>query len=523
MNVAAAIAAAAALVAVLAGALSRRLSLAPGWRDQQGFSRVAFSAAAYAVCNLGTTLALPDPVVTAASRFQVASAVLHFWAWLGYSETFAGIRPGRAHQAVRRGFLALAALATVPGVVFTSEVVTHEAPAFGASYRDALPTPFGNAVFALLLVGFAITWCRFLRAWRTGVRYAGVHAIAFGALILFGLNDALATTGEFPTPYLLDTGFIVPIVAVYWTITVRFADNARALQSMRARLEELVEARTRALADAQAALHQSEKLAALGRFATAAAHRDPRPRRWRSRRACCVLEEALRGASAAPDTHQALADALAALDRLGAVVRALADAGDAAAADPGGRAAVAEVVRATVSDARVRAGERIRSSRRSPTTSSSARARRASPTCSGTSSRTPPTRCRRAARARSRCERNAGPAPCASPSRTTEQACRPRSSAARSSRSSRPGTTRRGAGSASRSRVEWSKAAAAHSGSRASRARGHAQSWSCPRTTATAARRYSVIGAPPARARAHARPSRAFALPPTTDPRPARA
>ena len=359
MNVPATIAAAAALVAVLAGALSRRLSLAPGWRDQQGFSRVAFSAAAYAVCNLGTTLALPDPVVTAASRFQVASAVLHFWAWLGYSETFAGIRPGRAHQAVRRGFLALAALATVPGVVFTSEVVTHEAPAFGAVYRDALPTPFGNAVFALLLVGSAITWCRFLRAWRTGVRYAGVHAIAFGALILFGLNDALATTGEFPTPYLLDTGFIVPIVAVYWTITVRFADNARALQSMRARLEELVEARTRALADAQAALHQSEKLAALGRFATAAAHeiRDPALAITTS---LLHLEEALRGASAAPDTRQAVADALAALERLGAVVRALADAGEAAAADPGGRAAVAEVVRATVSDARVRAGERIR-------------------------------------------------------------------------------------------------------------------------------------------------------------------
>ena len=360
MNVAAAIAAAAALVAVLSGALSRRLSFAPGWRDQQGFSLVAFSAAAYSVCNLATTLGLPDAVVTVTSRFQVASALVHFWAWLGYSATFVGMREDRLRIAVRRGILALAALATIPGVFFSDRVVSHEFPAFGTVYRDALPTSFGYAVFAALLVASVVTWYRFVRAWRGGVRHAGVHAVAFGTLILFGLNDTFATTGQVPVPYLLDTGFIVPIVAVYWTLTVRFADNARALHSMRARLEELVEARTRALADAQAALHQSEKLAALGRFATAVAHeiRDPAAVITTNLR---LLEDALRRAdAAAPQTHEALADTLAALDRLGALVRALADAGGAVAVEPGGRTRVAEAVRATISDARVRAGDRIR-------------------------------------------------------------------------------------------------------------------------------------------------------------------
>ncbi|WP_242355970.1 MULTISPECIES: sensor histidine kinase [Anaeromyxobacter] len=360
MNVAAAIAASAALVAVLAGALSRRLSLAPGWRDQHRFSLVAFSAAAYAVCNLATTLGLPDPIVTLTSRFQVASALVHFWAWFGYSETFAGLKPGRWQHAASRAFLLLAALALIPGVVFTYDVVSHEVPAFGAVYRDALPTTFGYAVFAVLLGASLVTWWRFVRAWRAGIRHAGVHAAAFGTLILFGLNDAFATTGRFPTPYLLDTGFIVPIVAVYWTITVRFSDNARALQSMRARLEELVDTRTHALAEAQAALHQSEKLAALGRFATAVAHeiRDPAAVITTNLR---LLEDGLRRADGSGhEGRDAIADALAALERLGTLVRALADAGGAAAAEPGGRAVVADVVRASVSHARIRAGDRIR-------------------------------------------------------------------------------------------------------------------------------------------------------------------
>jgi len=358
VNLPATIALCAAAIAILAGAMSRRLSLAPGWRDQHGFSLVAFSAAAYALCNLATTLGLPDGVVTAASRFQVASAILHAAAWFQYCDAFEGRRAGPAGVWALRALLGLAALAVVPGVVFTPVVVSHAVPAFRTVYRDAVPTRFGYAVLAVLLLScLSLPW-RFVRAWRKGLRYAGLHAIAIGALVLFGLNDALATTGQFATPYLLDTGFVVPIVAMYWMITARFVDNARALQSMRARLEDAVETRTRELAEAQTALHQAEKLAALGRFANGVAHEVSNPASVVSSNLRYV-HVALGDGGPPPDAGEALGEALASMDRINDLVRKLVDAGRIASTAPGGTTGVADVVRRAVTDVGERSEGRV--------------------------------------------------------------------------------------------------------------------------------------------------------------------
>ena len=358
MNFAATIAVSAAAIAILAGAMSRRLSLAPGWRDQHGFSLVAFSAAAYAICNLATTLGLPDAVVTTASRFQVASAILHLAAWFRYCDAFEGRRATAAGVWAVRALLALAALATVPGVVFTPLVVSHAVPAFGTVYRDAVPTGFGYAALAAVFLCSFTLLARFARAWRAGIRYAGVHAGAFLALVVFGANDALATTGQFATPYLLDTGFVVPIVAVYWTIPARFVDNARALHSMRAKLEDAVEARTRELAEAQSALHQAEKLAALGRFASGVAHEVSNPASVVSANLRYV-HEALPGGEPPADAAEALGEALASMDRINDLVRKLVDAGRIASAPPGGTTAVGDAVRRAVADAEAKGRGRI--------------------------------------------------------------------------------------------------------------------------------------------------------------------
>ena len=119
-----------------AGAMSLRLSLAPGWRDQSRFSLVAFFAAAYALCNLGTTLGLPDPVVVAASRLQVGCAALSVLAWVRYSEVFAGSRPHPVARAFSWALIATAALVLVPGVACSGVVVSHPFPPFGTVSRS---------------------------------------------------------------------------------------------------------------------------------------------------------------------------------------------------------------------------------------------------------------------------------------------------------------------------------------------------------------------------------------------------
>jgi signal transduction histidine kinase len=358
MNVPAAIAITAAAIAVLAGAMSRRLSLAPGWRDQHGFSLVAFTAAAYALFNLGTTLQLPDAWVVLLSGLQTAAATLHLWAWLRYSEVFAGVKPSPAVRSAGHGLLVLAALVAIPHVAFSPVVVSHEFRPFETVYRDAIPTPFGYCAFVYVFaVAFGMIG-RFVRASRAGIRHAALHALATGSLVAFGLNDALATTGQFATPYLLDTGFAFPIVAVYWTVATRFVENARALHQMRTRLEDLIDARTRELADAQAALHQAEKLAALGEFAAGVAHGVSNPAAVVTAN-LRAMERALADADAPADAREAAADALASMDRINELTRKLVDAGRIAATAPGGVAALSEVVGRSVAEARAQAGDRL--------------------------------------------------------------------------------------------------------------------------------------------------------------------
>jgi len=354
VNLAAALSVAAASIAVFAGAMSRRFSTAPGWRDQRRFSLVAFTAAAYAFLNLATVLRLPPAIVVPTSRLQVASSLLHSWAWLRYSQAFTGIVRSRPTRWLSHGLLLAAAAVIVPGVAFSGAVVDHAFPPLGVVYRDAVPTSFGMVVFAVTIAASSVVLVRFSRAWRSGLRYASVHTLSFAAIMLFAVNDTVATTGAWPAPYLLDTGFVLPILAVYWTIATRFIEEARALDGIRAKLAGDVEERTRDLARAELALAQSERLAALGRFANGVAHEVNNPAsvvtanlRW--------LAEAIAAGDERGDLAEVVEESLGSMRRINDLVRKLVDAGRIAASTPGGSAAVADVVGRAVADARGRA------------------------------------------------------------------------------------------------------------------------------------------------------------------------
>jgi len=358
MNLAAAIAVVSASLSFGVGLVSQRISRAPGSRDQRWFAVVALASATYALCSLGTTLAWPAPAVTWLSRAQVACVAVNLWAWIRYSDAFLGRRPGRWEQAAAVALVAVAPAALVPGVVFGNALVDRPYAPLGVVYRQAVTTPTGDALFVALIGVAVLLLVRLAHAWRTGASHAGLTAVAFAVLLLFGANDALASAGR-DLPFLLDTGVSVPVLAMGWVITSRFVDSARELERLRGHLLADVEARTRDLAAALDALHQGEKLVALGQFASGVAHEVNSPAAVVTTNLRYLAES--RGAGAfPPDADEVLDDALAAMKRINDLVRRLVDAGRIAAVPVGVSSfALADVVLKAAGDTRLRGGERI--------------------------------------------------------------------------------------------------------------------------------------------------------------------
>jgi signal transduction histidine kinase len=359
MNFAAAIAIAAGALAIYVGMVARRFARAPGWADQRWFGLIAYGAAAYSLGNVATTLDAAPEVVTILSRFQLAAVLVQDWAWFKYVDAFVGRRPSDRERILVAGLLALAGSCLVPGAVYAGETATHLVPLFGITYREAVPTAFGQALFVLGLAAALVVFARLLAAWRAGRAGAGSMALAFLAIFLFGVNDALAASGVLPLPYLLDVGFMLPIGAVAWAVTRRFVADAEALHGLRARLESLVEDRTGELARAQEALLHSEKLAGLGQFAAGVAHEVNNPASVVTAN-LRYLSEAAAEAKAPAEAQASLRESLEAMQRINALVRRLVDAGRLAETPTArGLAAVAPVVEQVLEEARARSGGRI--------------------------------------------------------------------------------------------------------------------------------------------------------------------
>ena len=327
-------------LAVGVGLISRRLAHAPGSGEQRWFSVVAFSSATYALGNLSTTLPAAPLVVVWLSRLQVAALAIHLWGWIRFSRVFLGTAPGRWERFAEHALLAAAPLAFVPRFVCEGTVVDRPFAPLGVVYRQALPTVTGDLVFAaLFLAGLALA-ARFLRASRRGVRHAGLLAAALGALLVLSLSDALATSFLLPLPFLLDSGFAVPVLAIAWMIASRFVESTRALEALRQELVSDVEARTRELSSALESLHQAEKLASLGQFASGVAHEVNNPAAVVSASLRFLTEEARTPAvRLSAEAEEALADARTAMERITALVRKLVDAGRIAVAPAGSASA----------------------------------------------------------------------------------------------------------------------------------------------------------------------------------------
>lgn len=346
-------------LAFYVAAMNHRFARAPGWGDQRWFSAVALTIGGYSAANLPIALARSDALVLHASRAQIAFAVLHCAAWLLYSRAQVRPRDGGWERAVAAAYAIAAVVALVPGAVYDAPLRRTEYVPWHVTYAIPRLTTFGSMLLLACLLLLASVAVRYGLAWWRRAPYAGVHFASFGVFFALCANDVLVALEVCSGPYLIDLALLLPIGAVAFSLTSRFADDARALAALRQRLEAAVEERTRELTAAQDALHQAEKLASLGQFSTGVAHEINNPSSVVSAN-LKYLESAVRGGALPPDAGETIRESICAVDRIAGIVRQLLDAGRRAAKkvslEP---VSVADCAREAAAIARVRVPEHV--------------------------------------------------------------------------------------------------------------------------------------------------------------------
>ena len=223
----------------------------------------------------------------------------------------------------------LGLIALVPGWAFSDSL----APVVwrGDRISSVVPlTTFGgvalSSAFGLFLWGYV----QAVRNMRQGVPNARVWVIAFGSLVIPALNDFLLVFGVDTLP-LLPVLFAWPNVVLVAVMVRRAIADAREIDRLRQGLElsiadrtSLLETQSSELTKARERLHETERLAAVGRVTAGVAHEINNPTAAAMANVS-FARRALRG-QGDPEIDEALADAEEALERSARIVQQLLDA-----------------------------------------------------------------------------------------------------------------------------------------------------------------------------------------------------
>jgi signal transduction histidine kinase/ActR/RegA family two-component response regulator len=317
-------------IACFVAILSMLFSRAPGWRDQRYFSLAALAVSIYAALNIPTTSpVLGDEAVEICSRLQIAAAALHTAAWLRYTSVVIGAPRSRLDRVLQLLLGVVAAIGVFTRAFVPGGVRFDVFEPWHVTYRSAVMTSAGDAVWALLLGMLIIPLYRLGKAYVMGVPNAGIQFAALCVLLTMGGNDALVAAGAVSAPYLVDLAFLVPVAAVGYAMAARLVADATALTALRSELERQVADRTAELGRAQDALHRSEKLAALGQFAAGVAHEVNNPSAVVSANLQYLSDAEGEGLS--HTGRDAIRESLESVRRISTIVRQLLDAGRLAA------------------------------------------------------------------------------------------------------------------------------------------------------------------------------------------------
>jgi signal transduction histidine kinase len=325
MTIAAAVAILSAVLAAYVAVLSWRFAAAPGWSDQRWFSAIALLVGTYCALSVPITVRSLEAWTVPFARLQLACVAGHLIAWFRYSTAHLGLPTRRWERGVVAGLVVFAFVAAATPWVHDGGTYLSTFEPLDLVYVHTTTTFFGDAaVIALILLHLVPAW-RFARARLGGDTTSGGQAVALGFLVLMAAHDLLALHGIVRAPYLIDVAFIVPLAAVGYSFSSRFALDARDLALLRRELQAQVEQRTAELSHTRDELHRAEKLAALGELAAGIAHEVNNPAAVVSA-SLAYLDE-----NEAPDLSDdgrgAVRDANVAMARINAIVRQLLDAG----------------------------------------------------------------------------------------------------------------------------------------------------------------------------------------------------
>ena len=253
MNLVFSLSVVACVIGLFFAAFTWFMARAPELSQLRMFAYSCLCGSFYAACNATMLSPVSPETGVWMDRLSLLFAGLHGASWYAYRAERERRALNRAERAIVAGGLLFAAVALIPGVLY-GDPWAHHVEWLGVTYQDARSTTLGDLCFVYYAVAMTVPFGRSIRGLLRGDRTEIADAIGLGLLLLSGFHDVGVAAGVLPTPYLLDVGYLLLMLSVATSLSIRF------------------KATTIRLAETRKELLRQERLVALGEISAVVAH-----------------------------------------------------------------------------------------------------------------------------------------------------------------------------------------------------------------------------------------------------------